>query len=256
MQSVTELTLPYLPMDEQAFADDPLPHFARAREAHPWLADCPFGLVVTQFSAMRELLYLDRYMRGAYESVVDIMGARGTSWGRFQLESLLAQTGESHQRIRKVLAPAFTPQQANRHRGLMQQTIARLLDEWAPKGAFDFEEFAALFPITVFCGLVGASPAVIPQVRGSLEVFGMSVSMDKALLPRLVDAMDTLDAFVQDLVAQRRAAPHGVRPAGDRMRTCSTSSSARRIRAGCPTASFMTCSSSCSSPATTPRRTR
>jgi cytochrome P450 len=143
------------------------------------------------------------------------MGARGTSWGRFQLESLLAQTGESHQRIRKVLAPAFTPQQANRHRGLMQQTIARLLDEWAPKGAFDFEEFAALFPITVFCGLVGASPAVIPQVRGSLEVFGMSVSMDKALLPRLVDAMDTLDAFVQDLVAQRRAAPHGVRPAGD-----------------------------------------
>ncbi len=208
MQQFSDLTLPYLPMDEAEFAEDPLPHFARAREAHPWLANCPYGPVVTQYAAMRDLLYLDRHMRGAYESVVDIMGARGTSWGRFQLESLLAQTGESHQRIRKVLAPAFTPQQANRHRALMQRTIAELLDEWASKGAFDFEEFAALFPITVFCGLVGAPASVIPEVRGSLEAFGMSVSLDKTLLPSLVAATDTLDAFVQNLVSKRRAAPH------------------------------------------------
>ncbi|MGE3693479.1 MAG: cytochrome P450 [Novosphingobium sp.] len=205
MQKISELTLPYLPMDEASFAENPWPHFDRARGEHPWLANCPYGLVVTQFEAMRDLLYQDRYMRGAYESVVDIMGARGTSWGRFQLESLLAQTGESHQRIRKVLAPAFTPQQANKHRALMRATIDTLLDEWVPKDAFDFEEFASMFPITVFCALVGASPDVIPGLRASLETFGMSVSLDKTLLPKLVNAMDTLDAFVQKLVARRRA---------------------------------------------------
>lgn len=209
MQKITELKLPYLPMDEAEFAANPWPYFEQARAEHPWLATCPYGLVVTQFEAMRDLLYQDRYMRGAYESVVDIMGARGTSWGRFQLESLLAQTGESHQRIRKVLAPAFTPQQANRHRGLMRATIEKLLDEWVPKGEFDFEEFASLFPITVFCGLVGASPDVIPGLRSSLETFGMSVSLDKSLLPKLVNAMDTLDAFVQKLVADRRANRRG-----------------------------------------------
>lgn len=209
MQKITELKLPYLPMDKAEFAANPWPYFDKARAEHPWLASCPYGLVVTQFDAMRDLLYQDRYMRGAYESVVDIMGARGTSWGRFQLESLLAQTGESHQRIRKVLAPAFTPQQANRHRALMRATIDRLLDEWVPKGQFDFEEFASLFPITVFCALVGASPEVIPGLQSSLETFGMSVSLDKSLLPKLVSAMDTLDAFVQQLVADRRANRRG-----------------------------------------------
>jgi cytochrome P450 len=209
MSVVTELELPHLPMDEASFANDPLPRFAEARAAHPWLATCPYGLVVTEYDAMRDVLQMDRNLQGAYRSVVDIMEARDTTWGRFQLESLLAQTGESHQRIRKVLAPAFTPQQANRHRALMQRVIARQLDEWAPKGAFDFEDFAAHFPITVFCGLVGASPAVIPELRASLEAFGLSLSMDKAFLPNLVDAFDTLDVFVQDLVAQRRAQPHG-----------------------------------------------
>src|SRR5258706_4116798 len=212
MQTITELTLPYLPMDEASFAENPWPHFARAREAHPWLATCPFGFVVHQYDAMRDLLGMDRNMRGAYESVVEIMGARGTPWRRFQLESLLAQTGDAHQRIRRVLAPAFTPQQANRHRALMARVIRQQLDEWAPKAAFDFEDFAAMFPITVFCGLVGAPPEVIPGLRSSLEAFGLSMSMDKAMLPRLVAATETLDAFVQDLTAERRKAPH---PAGE-----------------------------------------
>ena len=209
MPDVTALDLPYLPMDEASFADDPLPRFAEARAAHPWLATCPYGIVITQYDAMRDLLQMDRNLEGAYRSVVDIMEAGETSWGRFQLESLLAQTGDSHQRIRKVLAPAFTPQQAVRHRELMKRVIAQQLDEWVPKGAFDFEDFAANFPITVFCGLVGASPSVIPGLRGSLEAFGLSLSMNKAFLPNLVNAFDTLDAFVQDLVAQRRKAPHG-----------------------------------------------
>ena len=209
MPTVAELTLPYLPMDEASFAANPLPHFAAARAVHPWLSTCPFGLVVTQYDAMRDVLQLDRYLEGAYRSVVDIMEARDTSWGRFQLESLLAQTGDAHQRIRKALAPAFTPQQANRHRALMKRVIAEQLDEWVPRGAFDFEDFAANFPITVFCGLVGASPSVIPELRSSLEAFGLSLSMDRAFLPNLVDAFDTLDAFVQHLVAGRRKTPHG-----------------------------------------------
>ena len=209
MPDVATLDLPYLPMDEASFADDPLPRFAEARRAHPWLATCPYGIVVTEYDAMRDVLQMDRNLEGAYRSVVDIMEARETTWGRFQLESLLAQTGDAHQRIRRALAPAFTPQQANRHRELMKRVIAEQLDEWIPRGAFDFEDFAAHFPITVFCGLVGASPSVIPEIRTSLEAFGLSLSMNQQFLPDLVAATDTLDGFVHDLVAARRQAPHG-----------------------------------------------
>ena len=79
MQKLDELDLPYLAMEDPAFAVDPLPHFAKAREHHPWLADCAFGKVVHQFDAIKDILYLDHSMIGAYTDVVDIMGARGTS---------------------------------------------------------------------------------------------------------------------------------------------------------------------------------
>ena len=212
MQRLDELKLPHLAMEVPAFAEDPFPHFAAARQAHPWLATCAFGHVVHQFDAIKDILYLDHSLVGAYTDIVDIMEARGTSWGRFQQESMLASSGETHARMRRVLAPAFTPQQAKKHRPLMKQVIARLLDEWVPKGAFDFEEFASLFPISVMCKLIGASPDVIPQLKSSLETFGMSMSMDRAILPQLVGAMDVLDAFVQDLVAARLKAR---KPAGE-----------------------------------------
>jgi cytochrome P450 len=212
MQTISELSLPTLPMEDPAFSENPLPHFAAAREQHPWLATCAFGFVVTQYGAMRDLLWLDHSMTGAYDNVVEAMHARGTRWGRFQQESLLAQKGESHARIRKVLAPAFTPQQANKHRPLMRQTISDLLDEWVPKGSFDFEEFASFFPINVMARLIGAPPEAIPGLRSSMEAFGLSMSMDPAFLPQLEGATEVLDDFTQDLVARRRKAR---RPKGE-----------------------------------------
>ena len=203
MQRLDELKLPHLLMEDPGFAENPFPHFAAAREVHPWLATCAFGHVVHQFDAIKDILYLDHSLIGAYTDIVDIMEARGTSWGRFQQESMLGSSGEKHARMRRVLAPAFTPQQAKKHRPLMQQVIADHLDEWVPKGEFDFEEFASLFPIRVMCKLIGASPDVIPRIKGSLEAFGLSMSMDREILPQLVGAMDLLDAFVQDLVAER-----------------------------------------------------
>ncbi len=206
MPTITELELPSLPMEDPAFSEAPLPQFAAAREQHPWLATCAFGFVITQYDAMRDLLWLDHSLTGAYDNVVEAMQARGTQWGRFQQESLLAQKGEPHARIRKVLAPAFTPQQANRHRPLMRETIATLLDEWVPKGAFDFEEFASFFPISVMARLIGAPAEAIPGLRSSMEAFGLSMSMDPAFLPQLERATEVLDAFGQDLVAERRKA--------------------------------------------------
>jgi cytochrome P450 len=205
MTVISELDLPTLPMEEPAFAANPWPHLAAARERHPWLATCAFGYVVHQYHAMRDLLWLDHSMHGSYDDIVEIMGARGTNWGRFEEQMLNARQGEDHKRLRRVLAPAFTPQQADRHRGLMRKVIGELLDEWAPKGSFDFEEFASYFPITVMCSLIGAPPSALPGLRSSLEAFGLCMSMDRNHLPALVSAMDVLDTFTQDLVAGRRS---------------------------------------------------
>ena len=208
VQRGADLDLPWLAMEEDAFAADPFPHFARARAQHPWLARWQLGYVVTDYQAMRDLFAREGSMRMLYDNIVEIMDAKGTPWGNFQQRHMLNQMGPGHKRIRDVLAPAFTPRQANLHRPLMQQTIAELLDLWAPKQAFDFEEFASWFPITVMCRLIGADPAVIPGLRAAMEAIGLSTSMDRRWLPAMQEGVVTMERFVDDLIAERRAHPH------------------------------------------------
>jgi cytochrome P450 len=207
MQLAEDLELPHLPMEEASFAEDPVARFAEARRRHPWLARWTYGLVVTEYEAMRELFRMDDKMRNTFAPMVELMGAEGTPWGGFQTRHMLSKSGEAHKRLRDVLAFAFTPRQANRHRGLMRQVIAELLDEWAPKRAFDFEEFASNFPITVMCRLIGASPEVIPSLRTSMEAIGMSTNMDHGMLAAMQRGVEVMDEFVHRLMAERRAHP-------------------------------------------------
>jgi cytochrome P450 len=96
----------------------------------------------------------------------------------------------------------------------MREVISDLLDEWAPKGAFDFEDFAAHFPITVMCRMLGADPAVIPQIRDAMEALGLAFSMDTKYLPRLQEGTVMLFDFVRRHVADRRAG-HRLAPEED-----------------------------------------
>ena len=205
MQTLSELKLPHLAMEEPWFACDPFTHFAAARAEHPWLATSNFGHVVTNYRAVRELMALEGRMRMPYDLMVDAMGAKGTAWGRFQEAHILSRSGPEHKRLRAVLAPAFTPRRANLHRPLMREVIAPMLDQWTPRRAFDFEEFASWFPITVMCRLIGASPDVIPGIRSTLETLGLSISMDPTILPRLEEATIHIDGFVHELIAGREA---------------------------------------------------
>jgi len=210
MMSLAELDLPYLAMEQPEFAANPVPHFAAARQKHPWLARCSAGYVVHQYAAIKDLVMRNDEFRGSYDGIVELMGAKATPWGRFTEAQMLAHDGEYHKKLRNVLAVKFLPKQANANRPLMREVISSLLDEWAPKQAFDFEEFASYFPITVMCRMIGASPTVVPGIRKSLEALGLGFSMNRDHLPALQEAIVVLDNFVQQLVAERRA---GQRPA-------------------------------------------
>jgi len=204
----SDLELPYLEMESDAFAADPLPHFERARAAHPWLARWVLGYVVTDYKAMRDLFGREGEMGQLYDQIVDIMDAKGTRWGDFQQRHMLNQMGPAHKRYRDMLAASFTPRRMNELRPLMRETITGLLDEWAPKGSFDFEEFASYYPISVMCRMIGADPGVVPGLRTAMEAIGLSTSMDKRWLPAIQDVVERMEAFVIDLIAERRAHPH------------------------------------------------
>ena len=208
MTNVAELELPLLPLDEPELARDPLPRFAAARRQHPWLARTDLGIVITEHKAMRELFGRDDELRPPYKDVVALLGQEGTTWGRFTEEQLISLPVDQHKFLRDTFAAKFTPRFANQMRPLMQATISRLLDEWAPKGHFDFELFASYFPISVMFALVGAPLEGIALLRDDLEVIGLAHSYQLDLFPRIQEGMVRIDEFVQRTIAERRAHPH------------------------------------------------
>src|SRR5579862_9788647 len=132
MTTMADLDLPVLALDDPDFSADPMTRFAEARRQHPWLAKWKFAYVLTDARSVRELIMAhDRKTKVAFGHVVDMMGAAGTPWGDFIIGSVQVQSGETHKRLRTVLASSFTPREANRHRALMQEVMTSLLDEWA-----------------------------------------------------------------------------------------------------------------------------
>lgn len=214
MQTVSELDLFQLPMEQPGFAADPLPWFEKARERHPWLAEWKFGVVITEYVAMRELFGRDDKLRPPYAGIVDELGMGGTPWGRFTQEQMISLPDEQHRLLRQAFAAKFTPRNANQLRPMMRATIGGLLDEWAPKGRIDFEQFASHFPISVMFALVGAPKEGISLLRDDLEAIGLAHSYELDRFPRIQEGMVRLERFVEETIAERRANPRPVDPDG------------------------------------------
>ncbi len=204
MTSVTNLNLYHLPIGEQRFADDPNPHMLAALEQHSWLAKCDMGIVITEREAVDQIMRMDAVLKTPATHVIEIMGGEGTNWARFQHQCLIAQDGAIHERIRGAVNRAFTPRAVAAYTARIQGVISELLDEWAPRGRFDFEDFASRFPVAVMFGMLGIPRNKIEDVKHWLEAFGQSFSLNRDLFPQIDAAFNGLWGFAEDLVAKRR----------------------------------------------------
>jgi len=206
------LDLPFLPIEDPAFSLNPVERFAEARRQHPWLARISVGYMLTEHAAMRDIMRNDADMVIGFNELVEYMGATGTPWGEFIKGSVQTQVGDTHVRLRNALRAAFSPRMANRYRDVMRERVSTLLDEWLPKGRFDFEEFASYYPISVMCRMIGVPPEIIPSIRSSLEALGLAMSMDRKHLPELQRSTALLEDTARKVIAERRA---GKRPSDE-----------------------------------------
>lgn len=205
MQPAIELSLPILPVETLEFSANPDPWLEAARCEHPWLAKFSHGYVVHGYRETQDLLGDDADLIPDSGGIVDFYGERGTMWGRYMEEMVLAQSGAEHMRLRSSMAKAFMPRHANQLRPLMRQVITGLLDEWAPKGHFDFAEFAAFFPVTVMCGILGVSAEPVTRLRCALESQLTPYALDPAAKPVFMADFDVLWNFVDGLIDEREA---------------------------------------------------
>ena len=201
--------IPKMPVETPEFAADPQPFLEAARHQHPWLARFSQGYIVYGYQACADLLTDNENMTCGFGPLLDFYKVRGTTWARFMQETLISVYSPAHARLRGSVAHAFTPRRANQQREMMQRTISMLLDKWAPRGRFDFAEFASYFPVTVICGLLGVSAEPIPRLRDALEHQLKSLTLDPAVKPQFMAGWDVLWEFADTLVSEREASGEG-----------------------------------------------
>ena len=224
--SVHELDLPVVDttgMDR----DEALAVVAEARDRH-WLARTPMGYSVSRHDDCVSLLR-DRRFHNALSLLRQMSGLAPDPSADPRRQSILAMEGEDHARLRRLVAPAFTPQAADRLRPFMREVVGGLVDGFQASGRCEVvADLCEPYPIPIICELLGAPKEdwrkFSSWATDIFRIFNQNMAED---LP-LVEAADKeLEAYLVDLIAERRTTPGddllsdliAVEEAGDRLST-------------------------------------
>ena len=224
--SVHDLDLPELDLFGMPREEVPAA-FARVRDEH-WLARMPLGYSVVRYEDVVAILR-DRRFHSALSMLATMSGVADEDLSARQQRSILGLEGDAHSRLRRLVAPAFTPKAADRLRPFMRQVVTDLVDAVAPAGRCEFvADICEPYPIPIICELLGAPKEdwklFSAWATDIFRVFNGDIAGD---LPKIKAAMQALDDYVRTMIAERRSRPAGdllsaliaAEEAGDRLST-------------------------------------
>lgn len=193
-----------------------------------WLARNPFGYAVWHYDDALGILR-DKRWHNAAGAIPQLMGVTDEKFLSRQSVNILSAEGEVHTRLRRLVAPAFSPRSADRLRPFMREVMDGLVDPVAGAGRCDFAaDICEPYPIPIICELLGAPKSdwqLFSRLANDvLEVFSLDMAQK---LDSIMAAQDELDAYTRDLIAQRRGKPQddllseliAQEEAGDRLST-------------------------------------
>ncbi len=203
--------------------EESLAVIAEARERH-WLARTPMGFTVSRQEDCVSLLR-DRRFHNALSLLRQMNGMEPVEdRGR---PSILAMEGEDHARLRRLVAPAFTPAAADRLRPFMREVVGGLVDAFGDSGHCELvRDVCEPYPIPIICELLGAPKEDWRQFSAwatdIFRIFNQNLAED---LPLIEAANASLESYLADLIAARRTTPGddllsvliAIEEAGDRL---------------------------------------
>lgn len=193
---------------DRAFLDDPFPTYAALREHDP-VHLCPDGsYFLTRYADVMGV-YRDR----RYSS--DKKAEFGPKYGdsplyKHHTTSLVFNDPPLHTRVRKLLAPAFTPRALSVLEPRFVELVDGLLDAAEARGKMDLiGDFASALPVEIIGDMLG----VPREDRGPLR--GWSLAILGALEPVLSEeaektgneAVTEFSEYLTSLIADRRRHP-------------------------------------------------
>jgi cytochrome P450 len=222
----SELDLPEISASEGTFDQ----RFARRMALDPdqWLVRNMFGYAVLHYDDVTAILR-DKRWHSAVSRIPELMGITNPAFLERQQVSILSAEGDMHTRLRRLVAPAFSPRAADRLRPFMREVMSGLIDNIADAGRADFAtDVCEPYPIPIICQLLGA-PKQDWQLFSRwasdiLEIFSVDV-VDKIDL--IMRTQDELGEYTRGLIAERRSKPAedlltdliAAEEAGDRLTT-------------------------------------
>lgn len=225
-QLVSDLNLPYLDtlgLERRAAVEA----IAAARSVH-WLARSEIGYSVTNQQDVTAILR-DQRFHSALSMIAEAPEFQDSASRNGPGESILTMEGEGHARLRRLVAPAFTPASANRLRPTMRRVVGELVDRVAGSGQCELvADVCEPYPIPIICELLGAPPEdwklFSAWATDIFRIFNGNLAED---LPLIEQAGAELTEYVSDMITARRGDPRddllsdliAIEQEGDRLST-------------------------------------
>lgn len=173
-----------------------------------WIARGEVGYSVLRYDDVVAVLR-DRRWHSAIPLVVEMSAEATPEFKMRRRESILSAEGDTHARLRRLVAPAFSPRRADSLRPAMADVINGLLDRVTSSGSSDVvTDICEPYPIPIICELLGAPKEDWELFsRWATDVLRIFDNNFKNDMPLIMAAQDELDAYTRGLIADRRSKP-------------------------------------------------
>lgn len=204
--SLSELNLPTVQFD---FADaEEHRNALLALSKESWIAKGVFAYPIFRYEDCVAILR-DKRWHSAAALAAEAFGMNDPRLKERRRESILSAEGDVHTRLRRLVAPSFSPRAADRLRPFMREVMNSLIDPVAKNGKCDLAtDICDPYPIPIICELLGA-PKKDWQLfsrwaEDVLRIFNATASEE---LDVIFIAQDELGKYTRQLIADRRSRP-------------------------------------------------
>jgi cytochrome P450 len=203
----TDLQIPKVPLiiDQQRSDRHAL---LRGIAKDSWLARTDIGYSVLTYESVMGILR-DKRWHSATGMIAQLQGITDEAFlGRRQV-SILNAEGEVHVRLRRLVAPAFSPRSADRLRPFMRETVNSLLDPFAASGKAEVvSDICEPYPIPIICELLGAPKEdwkLFSRLATEiLLIFSENLAENMSVF---IAAQQELEKYTEGLIEKRRSVP-------------------------------------------------
>jgi cytochrome P450 len=203
--SVFDAGLPTIEYDITTTPAQVYPQLVAALRQAP-IALGPFGPEVLSYDLARTVLRDSRFQipPGYILAVQGITS--GPLWDKVG-NSLLGMEGAEHQRVRSVVARAFTPRAVERLHATIVDVLDEIVEPISRRGHCDVvTDIARPYPVPVICALLGAPRQDWQRFAlwtdKIFKAFSFPFTVDE--VPEVLRAWGELDDYVDDMIALRR----------------------------------------------------